>query len=475
MTFEEIGNTISKVGVSVGDADLSRFSMVFYRNIAKYIETPRTAKRLANAIDFAVPLIASEVNLADLLILECIRAVLFPSSHKRIPLFKDYLLGRHFDYGITDANKVVGAKIGELLSGLDDDTKEDVTSALRELFPRIERIFTNHHYGAESIPGWRKDQRVCAPEYFDRFFSYGIPLGDLSDSDFKDFLQRVSQGDSAQTFTGLRELINSSSAERVVQKLRGIEKTLDAPSAYALALAVSAASDLLPDQETNPLVGVMPPFTQAAMHVASMLLQLPSTERRGVVEKVIESTPSLPFASEVLRWAYALSGDDIVVEERALSTEDIESLQRSLAKRVSEAAAETPLFLTMPRYAPSLYFDWWRGDKDAVRKHLTEACGGNFDNSLVLVKSFMPTSWSMTTGMPMGSGVHRPTYDSIAELIDAQTLVDAFGSRFPSVGSGAPPADPENLQEAERIALRFAQIHRAVLQEKSAPPPSGAS
>ena len=205
MTLEAIDRVMKVAAIELDDADVNRFSTVFWRHLGPHIGTPRMAKRIVNAVEFAVPLVAGEVNVTDFLLMETIR-VLFPAVHKKMPDFKDALLGTPFNYPINNVEQLVRQQLEPLFDGLEDSSGQHVRDALRQLFPRIERIYSNYHYGTESIPGWHAAQRICAPDYFDRFFAYGIPIGDLADADLSRFIDRLqgqTEPEVAQTLGAL--------------------------------------------------------------------------------------------------------------------------------------------------------------------------------------------------------------------------------------------------------------------------------
>lgn len=475
MTLEGINEVLNVAGVELDDTDLNRFSIVFYRYIGPHIGTPRMAKRIANAIEFAVPLIMGEVNTVDLLLIEMLRVV-FPAVYRRLPPIKDALLGKLFDYNLPEAEKAIREQLTPLFRDLSTEDEEHVKGVLRELFPRIERLYSNTHYGTESIPAWHAAQRICAPSYFDRYFSYGIPIGDLADSELRGFLDQLHDLSEESAVLGLKELYEKANPKRVMEKLRPLETTFDSVTARELSYAVSGTGDVIPDPPTSPMSGTTSAFEQAAMHIASMLLSIPTAERATVVRHIIGSSPSLPFASEVLRWSRILSGDDAPLEARALNPEQIAELETVLGERVAMEATAIPLFISMPQYAPKLYFDWLRGaGRPSVEQHLLMACSGNTENSLALVRAFMPTGWSLQTGMPVGSQVERNTYDSIAQLLDPDALVASFALAFPTTLESELPIDTVFTDDNERIALRWAQVHRIVQAQTPVVPDGGES
>jgi len=470
MTLQAMTRILEAAEIELADDDVNRFSLVFQRHLAPHIGTPRMAKRIANAIEFAIPLLANEVNVADLLLVHTM-SVLFPSLYRKMPAVKDALLGRLFDVPMNNVQDMVKEQLAPLFEGLDGDDLKDVTGALRELFPRIERIYSNTHWGPEWVAEWHAAQRICAPDYFDRFFSYGIPIGDLADADLRTFLSQVTSRADEENAEALRALFEKASAKRVVDKLRPLETTFDAQTAEAVAAALTRLSKIIPDPLMGPTATYSSPFPQAAMHIANILGRIDAVDREPLVRRIITSSPSLPFAGEVLRWSTAVSGDKAPPEARPLTPTDISGLEGALGERIAKEADEAPLFISMPKYAPNLYYDWRRGaGSAAVEDHLRSACAGNAENCVALLRAFMPMAWSMQTGLPVGSQIERNTYDSIVGLLPAEVIIETFSAAFPNTQKSDPSADTSGLPENDRIALRFAHIHRLVVTQTAVSP-----
>ncbi len=461
MTLQAITAVLTLAGIELDDGDMNRFSTGFGRYLGPHIGTPRMAKRVANAIEFVVPLVVGEVNVTDMLLVETFR-VLFPTVYRKLRARKDALLGKAFDYGFNGAQDPLKTQLEPLFEGLDSEDADHVKGLLRELFPPIERLYSNYHYGRESIRGWHAAQRICAPDYFDRYFSYGIPIGDLADAELRLFLEHLYEQSEEEAVGALDLLFELSTPKRVVEKLRPLESTFDPATSQALVFAIAARSDVIPDLLAGPMSGITSPFAQAAMHVANVVAHMPD-QRPAVLRRIVESSASLAFASDVLRWSRILSGDDVASEARSLTPDEITELEVDLADRIAVSAGESPFFLSMPRYAPTLYYAWMGGaGRTPVEYHLTVLCTYNLENALALVRAFMPTAWSMQMGMPIGSQVERNTYDSIVGLMDPQVITDTFAGAFPSAAAETIPDDTSLFGAEERIALRWVLVHRVV-------------
>jgi hypothetical protein len=464
ITVEAIDKVLHGAAAKLSGDDANRFALVFQRYLAPHIGTPRMVKRIANAIEFVVPLLVGEVNIIDLLLVQTM-SVLFPSVYRQMPAAKEALLGELFDYPVTNVEDVARQQLAPLFEALGDDTG-DVTGALRQLFPRIERLYSNYHYGQESIPGWRAAQRICTPDYFDRFFAYGTPAGDLRDADVRAFRHHLSNQSNELTAQELSALYDKATVKRVIEKLRAVEATFDSPTALAVSSAISDTSNRLPDPR-GPGPNVDSPFVQAAMHIANTLTRIDAQEREPLLRRIMSTSAVLPFASEVLQWSRVISGDQVAPQARPLTAEQITTLKGVLASRIAELSDEAPLFISMPQYAPSLYYEWRTAAGAAVvAQHMRKTCSGNVENCIALIRAFMPTAWDLLTRLRIGSEVGRNTYDSISGLVPADIILDTFAAAFPSTAAAELPADTADLNDDEQIAVRFVRIHRAVQNQK---------
>jgi uncharacterized protein (TIGR02391 family) len=66
---------------------------------------------------------------------------------------------------------------------------------------------------------------------------------------------------------------------------------------------------------------------------------------------------------------------------------------------------------------PYLYYQWRQGaGASVVEQHLRAVCT-DADACIALIRVFMPTAWSLVSGLPVGSQVERNTYDSLTGLV----------------------------------------------------------
>lgn len=92
--------------------------------------------------------------------------------------------------------------------------------------PPHRTVYSNIHYGEEFNHDWHASQRICAPDYFDRYLFYGIPTGGLADVDLRSFLEHFHEQSEEEATTALGTLFDRSSAKGAMEKLRPFEAVL---------------------------------------------------------------------------------------------------------------------------------------------------------------------------------------------------------------------------------------------------------
>jgi hypothetical protein len=67
------------------------------------------------------------------------------------------------------------------------EEQKSLEKIIGEIFPRAQRAFGNTSYDRSWYGTWDKDKRIASPEYFHRYFGYGISDDDISDFSLRSF------------------------------------------------------------------------------------------------------------------------------------------------------------------------------------------------------------------------------------------------------------------------------------------------
>jgi hypothetical protein len=83
-------------------------------------------------------------------------------------------------------------------------------------------------YGNDWDPIWAQQQRICSHEYFQRYFTYSVPPGDIGDGEVARFLDALS-GEGlrdAHPDALIVEFAERRAITKLVEKLRSREEIL---------------------------------------------------------------------------------------------------------------------------------------------------------------------------------------------------------------------------------------------------------
>jgi hypothetical protein len=466
MVFQEVDSIMNKAGITLSEEEARRFGTLFIDGLEIRLKTPRAAKRYANAIAFSVPILKEEVNTVDLLLFEGVR-VFYPHLYSTIVSQADTFLATSFEARF-DQKKYAerGAEVldraFEKLSSSEKEAAEKLTQAL---FPQTTAIFGKGMTRPHREEIWDREQRLASIDYFGRFVQYAIGATDLPDRRVRAFLESIP-GRATQELVGeIHAMAADGRAERLVDKLRLHEKTLDAERAEKLALAVGKCGDEFPNPHSLALFDV--PFSQAAILVRNLVASLPAGEKRDqVAGAIIEQAEPILFAFECLRW---IRRDDEDERKQVVSPEVQKELEGTFASRVAKYAREHPPHLGDPQNAHKLYWIWsnW-DDKAELSKFLQNRFDQDPSEGPSLVACYLPRIYRDDASHPRIGNLTKDGYGEIASLIDPDVLLKYLTKVYGSSLDKQLTSDAAAQVTEERAAREFASIHRE-LQKKNAP------
>jgi predicted KAP-like P-loop ATPase len=195
MVFDGVAAALRQSRIELEKKEVDAFTHHFIEGLEPRLGTPRHAKLYVNAVIFALPLLKEAAHPVDLLLMEGIR-VFYPKLYLAIRDNAELFLGGGRD---SDQNKESAQRrhIADLLrESTPDITPEQCASLRRDLleslFPRLGKT----RYGQDREADWAREQRVCSEQYFQRYFVYSVPPGDIGDLDVKSFLNGIASADA---------------------------------------------------------------------------------------------------------------------------------------------------------------------------------------------------------------------------------------------------------------------------------------
>lgn len=237
-----------------GKFDAGHWQNIYHSGLDQLFTVPRHLVRLTNALSVTYPPVAGEVNPVDFIAIECLR-VFLPSVYEVIRSSPDEFVG----YKAPEQHQKQQAQTfhNAWLNKVPESQRPGIKDMMERLFPRLESVWSNMHYGGDSLKEWRKAVRVCAGgDIFTAYFRLALPPGAVTQADIDAMLaaandmQQVAQQLKAaavhKTPTGI------SKARGLLERLPDHIDELTGNAANVMKALLRVGDDLLLPGDTVP-------------------------------------------------------------------------------------------------------------------------------------------------------------------------------------------------------------------------------
>lgn len=464
--FNSVDQAVQGAKITLSDDDVRVFVLYFTKGLEVRLKTPRMAKRYANALAFSLPLLKNEVNVVDLMLVEGLR-IFFPEVYMLIRNHSRHFLGLDF-IGFSES-ETTSKKIKDLIDEgqvyLLPEEKVAVNELLRYLFPRLEQVFDNTHHGPEWEDTWQRDKRICSQAYFDRYFAYAIPTGDISDVLIERFITYVETTTPKEICEYIRSIVDSKGVKALLSKLRANVGRIQPKGLTSLALALSQLGDLF-SRQAPPIVGSST-FSEAGMLVATLIENIPDHKSRlDVAQRICAQGKPLGFPAECLRWLAIIEKKG---NNQKLFTEDeLNGLITKYAERIEIESERGVLYSDHAEDAAALLYYWAEGGKiEQIRAYIEKTLQDDPSNVNAFLKVFITKAWNMRSGLPVPGNLTSDSYKLIVRYADPDAVYAAlyrlYGDRLPQqYGETNETHEDDEYTELSpemRIAYQFARLH----------------
>lgn len=417
------------------DDAIVRFMNVFYDVIAPEITTPRDLIRITNALSVTWPAVGGEVDRADFVGLEVIR-LFQPSVYRNLRSSKGQLCGSGDSYGGSDRDRA-GEINALFLNAVPDRDKERVKRSLMRLFPRLESVWNNPSYGADSATAWNRDRLVCSEEHFDSYFRFSIGDDVLSRAELDELISKAS--DETYVKTSIRAALSvtrrdgSTKAKLILDELNLHATRVEAKDVGPLLKALFEIADEL-DVESDRERGFSFGDNKLRIHwllrsLTRSRFDLPTRSKLLVVAcRMANLTWFVDLARSAYNDYHPRDGKQPSAEADCLTTQpDAEALHARALKRIRTASKSSELALS--KRLGYLMFRWRDLAADEGLEVKKWAKKQMKDDAMIAVfsKAFTSHSWSQGMGMfGLGDTVAKrntnANVDSLDKVLDRDQL-----------------------------------------------------
>lgn len=183
-------------------ADLQELQLAFGKVLGLRLRTPRALKRYFGQLDAFLPSVGEEVHFGDFAVLTWLRTV-EPGVYGLLQAYRALLLGEHRDplRELGLGQKIENADLrADWMRRLDtarvaEADQDDVLYVLSRLFPRLRSAYSGTGTSDGSSGQDSPAGRIANPDYFDRYFAFGVPANDIADGLVAQAAERIERGE----------------------------------------------------------------------------------------------------------------------------------------------------------------------------------------------------------------------------------------------------------------------------------------
>lgn len=456
--IDHVNRATDEFDLIIDQDEQYRFVRFFEEHFLPSLENPRFAVRYANSLNFSVPLLKGEVNTTDLFLIEGLKLV-YPELYNFIrdnaTLFTKIYDRNSRDYQKNeDEKKEAKQRIEDFLSSNDIVRQNSIKNLLQDLFPQLKTIFRGYYHYEGGSKDWYFLKRICSGRYFDRYFSYAVLEGEISDVYFDQLLERLSTERFANNTEELDLLLKDIDPEELTFKLNLIQKNIEVESSHFLLQNISLIGTLFPIDKRTFLI--FPPISQIAFFMVEMILRNPMEKRLEMSSDIIKSARPLSFAFEIWKKLYS----DERRSKKYLNEQDYRKLSNVLLDRCKTEYSLKELFDELDDSDLMFLMDIWSTSyPEEIRNINHELLTVDSSYFLKLLYIFSSKMRSSSHPEPYNANFDQTYYKKLEEVVNVEMMFSRSLELFGELDAPEDNSEREPLSDNELIG-QFQKLYR---------------
>jgi hypothetical protein len=414
----------------LSEQDTKRLSNLYSNALERRLATPRSISRFMGQVLAFYPPLAGEVDFVDFFLITWLRTD-EPGVYRMLATEREALFGNDIDAVVhRQESATVTRLIGEWNSRLSDAGVAErdmpgVTRVVSELFPHVSAVFESGTVLASARPP--KSRGVGDPDYFERYFSFGVPAEDISDQAVQEALRTLDTSGN-KAFPGLKELAVIDSG-KVLGKIRSLrDEGFPIPDRRLLIVLVG----LMPHVRGRRRDVFSDPVRELELAVAQSLAAISDEpDLDAMVRSLTDTSDGLEVVSMGIERLLA----DTRNAEGARVTEGAKDVLRDAIKRELRTYFGMQIVASVEAVLCGPFWSWWRLDRgcasdwvrsqveeerwaleDVVAGLVSEGVASGNEGTRAVLGNFSVGVLAEAFGLPV-------VFDALAELLDEADVV----------------------------------------------------
>ncbi|WPR76257.1 P-loop NTPase fold protein [Algoriphagus sp. NG3] len=463
-SLSNILNEFKSHSIELEESEMDRFIPAFDQYLLSFISTPRVAVRYANSISFALPLLKGEVNIVDLVFIEGVK-VIFPRLYDFIKYNGTFFTKTYNSHSFSRGKEVQTQE--EAKKHVEDHLelyptliRERLQRYLKVVFPQLTILFDNDAISDYETKDWYAKKRICSARYFDRYFTYVVLEGEVSDVSFDGILDQIKEMDFLNKRDDLVQLISEMDKAEVALKIQLLEDSFTKDQKKYLALNLSLIGDIFPEIDSGGF-RIMAPFQQIAYFIQKCVEdQGPENRVLLAVELMKRATP-LNFAFEIWRIIHPKS--DGGSRPNIFTDSDFRQVSKVLYERCRNELSLDQLYESIedPHFRYLLEIGS-QVNPIGIKNEIKDWLQSNDENFIKLLYAFSQTTHSFG-GSKKGRNTYKSNfseafYNLLKNVVDIDFFYSMSVELFGDQSDFEPTSDRDALTD-EQLVGWFQRVH----------------
>ena len=403
----------------------------FTSNILIQITTPRLAVQYGNILSFSLPLLKGEVNIVDLMLIEAVK-VFYPKHYEFIINFPSYFISSPNCSGVVELSKEFHKNFEDTFSNLNSELslikQQRIQDLMENLFPEFKNTQNNirlEHYRSTYFKKLAEDKRISSTNYFNRYFSYVVLEGELSDVAFDNFIESISYLNIDDISKKIKELISNSSDKNFINKLRLNENNFKWEIGVKLAKSISyTIIDLFPKHDNIFFGQSASPYGQAAIFIYQIAKnQTDYNKQVKFAKELIEKSKYFHFSCELFAWF----GKQRNFEDEIFKDTEQKELFLTLLNRAKKESVELPIFKKFPNESWNFFYSWSYWDKHSLNQYMEEIIQDSPNSVTDILNIFTPSvNYIGTQSGSYQSDFDKKKYNSFIQIFNKELIFETL-------------------------------------------------
>lgn len=458
-SLKTLEKSLNSINFEIEQDSIDEFVSKFTSNFLKRLVTPRLAVRYANRVSFSLPLLKGEVNYVDLLLIEAIH-IFYPNVYDFIRAKPEFFIGDYSNdpYLSGQQNSKVEEFKKEFANLTKDSYREDeipdLIAALKSLFPNLKMVWGNAWSFEEKISDvLYQEKRISDSRYFNRYFSYAVIKGDLSDVTFQEFLSSIKQKSIQDSVNDAQKILSDTTPERFLSKFRIEEKNYDEETSLILIKVFSQLGEHFSHNEYG-IFGFATPLMQAVFFIVGLIRN--NTEKVTqfrLIEDILKTVEPFKFAYQISNF----SRKNNYQGEGMFTNDQYKALAKVLIDRAIELSKDKPIWEEFNFESKFLMNVWATDfDKSELQAYIFAALDKNIKSTILFLKVFVGYIHSSVQKEPYDGPFTEESYNWLKQVIEPKIIYEKVCDILHEPGLVVQHFDDlHNLQTNENLMKQF--------------------